>query len=54
MLNYLQGSFHLVRNLILTYRYVAVLPFILVFLFGAQFLYYRMRGGYKAVEIGGH
>jgi hypothetical protein len=24
------------------------------FLFGAQFLYYRARGGYKAVEIGGH
>jgi nitrogen fixation/metabolism regulation signal transduction histidine kinase len=38
----------------MTFRYVAILPAILVFLFGAQFLYYRARGGYKAVEIGGH
>jgi fucose permease len=38
----------------MTFRYVAILPAILVFLFGAQYLYYRARGGYKAVEIGGH
>jgi hypothetical protein len=38
----------------MTFRYVAVLPLILVFLFGAQFFYYRARGGYKAVEMGGH
>ena len=38
----------------MTFRYVAVLPVILVFLFGAQYLYYRARGGYKAVGISGH
>jgi hypothetical protein len=30
------------------------LPAIRVFLFGAQFLYYRARGGYTTVDIGGH
>jgi MFS family permease len=34
------------------FRYVAVLPVILTFVFGALFLYYRARGGYKAVAIG--
>lgn len=38
----------------MTFRYVAILPVILVFLFGSQFLYYRARGGYKAVGIDGH
>jgi len=34
------------------FRYVAVLPVILTFVFGGLFLYYRARGGYKAVAIG--
>jgi hypothetical protein len=34
-------------------RYVAVLPVILVFLFGLQFLYYRSRGGYRAIRLEG-
>jgi predicted NBD/HSP70 family sugar kinase len=38
----------------MTFRYVAILPAILVFLFGVQFLYYRARGGYTTVDIGGH
>jgi hypothetical protein len=34
------------------FRYVAVLPCILVVIFAALFLYFRSTGGYKAVEIG--
>lgn len=34
------------------FRYVAVLPVILTFVFGGLYLYYRARGGYKAVAIG--
>jgi MFS family permease len=34
-------------------RYVAILPVILVFLFGAQFLYYRSKGGYQAIRLEG-
>src|SRR5436309_10794428 len=34
------------------FRYVAVLPVVLTFVFGGLFLYYRARGGYKAVAIG--
>lgn len=30
----------------MTFRYVATLPLILVFLFSAQFFYYLARGGY--------
>jgi hypothetical protein len=30
---------------------VAVLPVILTFVFGGLYLYYRARGGYKAVAI---
>ncbi len=33
------------------FRYVAVLPVILTFVFGGLYLYYRARGGYKAVAI---
>lgn len=33
------------------FRYVAVLPVILTFVFGALFLYYRSKGGYKAVAL---
>jgi hypothetical protein len=33
------------------FRYVAVLPVVLTFVFGALYLYYRARGGYKAVAI---
>lgn len=32
-------------------RYVAVLPVILIVLFGLQFLYYRARGGYQAIRL---
>jgi MFS family permease len=32
-------------------RTVAVLPVILTFVFGALFLYYRARGGYRAVKL---
>lgn len=38
----------------MTFRVVAVLPAILVVLFGAQFLYYRAQGGYRPVSIDGH
>ena len=34
------------------FRYVAVLPVLLTFIFGGLYLYYRARGGYKAVAIG--
>ncbi|PYQ01394.1 MAG: MFS transporter [Acidobacteria bacterium] len=34
------------------FRYVAVLPVILTAVFGGLYLYYRARGGYKAVAIG--
>ena len=34
-------------------RYVAILPVILVLLFGVQFLYYRARGGYRAIRLEG-
>ncbi len=33
------------------FRYVAILPMILTVIFGALFLYYKSRGGYKAVKI---
>ncbi|MEZ5404270.1 MAG: MFS transporter [Bryobacteraceae bacterium] len=33
------------------FRYVAILPVILTFIFAALFFYYRSRGGYKAVRI---
>lgn len=38
----------------MTFRVVAVLPAVLIFLFGAQYLYYRMQGGYRPVSIDGH
>jgi MFS family permease len=34
------------------FRYVAILPVVLTFVFGGLYLYYRARGGYKAVAIG--
>jgi MFS family permease len=33
------------------FRYVAVLPVVLTFVFGALFFYYRARGGYRAVRL---
>jgi MFS family permease len=33
------------------FRYVAVLPVILTFIFGALYVYYRMRGGYHAIAL---
>ena len=33
------------------FRYVGVLPVILIFVFGALFFHYKARGGYKAVQI---
>jgi MFS family permease len=33
------------------FRYTAVIPVILTVIFGALFLYYRSRGGYKAVAL---
>jgi fucose permease len=33
------------------FRYVAILPVVLTFVFGSLYLYYRARGGYKAVAI---
>jgi len=35
----------------MTFRYVAVLPALLIFVFGAMFLYFRSHGGYKAIKI---
>ena len=34
-----------------TFRYVGVLPVILTFVFGGLFLYFKMRGGYSAVQL---
>jgi len=34
-------------------RYVAILPVILVVLFGLQFLYYKSKGGYRAIRLEG-
>lgn len=34
-------------------RYVAILPVVLVLLFGVQFLYYKSIGGYRAVRLEG-
>jgi hypothetical protein len=31
----------------------AVLPLIMAVCYGALFIYFRSRGGYKAVELGG-
>jgi len=36
----------------MTFRYVAVLPCILIVLFGAMFIYHRSKGGYKVVKLG--
>jgi hypothetical protein len=33
------------------FRYVAVLPVILTFVFAALVLYYRAAGGYRAVKL---
>jgi hypothetical protein len=33
------------------FRYTAVIPVVLTLIFGALFLYYRSRGGYKAVAL---
>lgn len=35
----------------MTFRYVAILPLVLVVIFGALFLYYRSIGGYKPVVL---
>ncbi|MDW8321278.1 MAG: hypothetical protein RMM08_07935, partial [Armatimonadota bacterium] len=37
----------------MAFRYVAILPVILVVLFGLQFLYYRSIGGYRAIRLEG-
>lgn len=34
-------------------RYVAILPVFLIVLFGLQFLYYKSRGGYRAIRLEG-
>lgn len=33
------------------FRYVAILPLILTFVFGGLYLYYRSRGGYRAIRL---
>ena len=33
------------------FRYVAVLPVVLTFVFGGLFLYYKAAGGYRAVKL---
>ena len=33
------------------FRYVGILPTILIFIFGALFFYYRSKGGYRAVKL---
>ncbi len=35
----------------MTFRYVAVLPLILIFVFAAMHLYFRARGGYRPVRL---
>jgi hypothetical protein len=36
-----------------SFRYVSYIPGFLVFIFGALFLYYQSKGGYRPVTIGG-
>ena len=35
----------------MTFRYVAILPVILIFVFTAMYLYFRARGGYRPVRL---
>jgi len=36
----------------MAFRYVAVVPVVLIAIFGAMFAYYKARGGYRAARIG--
>jgi MFS family permease len=36
----------------MTFRYVAILPLILIVVFAAMYLYFRARGGYRPVKLG--
>ncbi len=35
----------------MAFRYVAVLPIILIFVFVAMFLYFRAKGGYRPIRL---
>jgi hypothetical protein len=35
----------------MTFRYVAILPVILIFVFTAMYLYFKARGGYRPVRL---
>jgi MFS family permease len=48
----IMGGWYDAHGAAAAFRYVAVLPVILTFVFGGLYLYYRARGGYKAVAIG--
>jgi len=47
----IMGGWYDAHGAAAAFRYVAVLPIVLTFVFGGLFLYYRARGGYKAVAI---
>jgi MFS family permease len=47
----LMGAWYDKEGAAAAFRHVAVLPVILTFVFGALFLYYRAKGGYKAVKL---
>ena len=47
----IMGGWYDAHGAAAAFRYVAVLPIVLTFVFGGLFLYYRARGGYKAVDI---
>jgi fucose permease len=47
----LMGKWYDEHGAAAAFRYTAVIPVILTAVFGALFLYYRARGGYKAVAL---
>jgi MFS family permease len=47
----IMGGWYDAHGAAAAFRYVAVLPIVLTFVFGGLFLYYRARGGYKAIAI---
>jgi MFS family permease len=47
----LMGGWYDANGPATAFRYVAVLPVILTLIFGVLYLYYRSKGGYRAVEL---
>jgi fucose permease len=47
----LMGKWYDEHGAAAAFRYTAVIPVVLTVIFGALFLYYRARGGYKALAL---